>query len=573
MSFQSPITIAKAIKEIEINNYLLPAIQREFVWSHEKIEWLFDSLMRNYPISSFLFWEVKEKITKDYKFYKFISEYRERYKTHNDEISTDRLSSFKAILDGQQRLTSLNIGLKGSYAYRRPRLWEENTERVYPTRDFYLNIENELKDQEDGRIYEFKFIEREKTNKDKLYDEKWFRVGCILEHQDAEKFDNYLDDNFDNKFTRKSLRALRMTIHDKPIINFFLEEEQDIDKALNIFIRVNSGGEPLSFSDLLLSIAVANWEKKDARKSIHELVDNIWDKGFTISKDFVLKTFLYLHSKDIKFKVTNFSKENAKDFELEWEKIRDVILSTFDLVKTFGFTDYTLVSKNSLIPIIYYLYHSSIYQQFHTKSEYKNDREKIERWLHVSLLKRIFGGQSDNTLTQIRRAFTGNVTELPVKDELQYFPAEDINSNIKRDTSIGDEFIEELLKTQKDDQYAFSILALLYPNLDYKNNNFHKDHLHPAAKYDKLSDSNTCKQEWITYNSVLNLQMLDANENMSKQDIDLEDWVELQTQSQDRAKFLKNHLIPNINLKLTEFENFVEKRKELLMKKLRTILS
>lgn len=118
MSFQTPISISEAILKIDQNQYLLPAIQREFVWSHDKVEWLFDSIMRNYPISSFLFWEVNEQTAKGYKFYKFISEYRERYKTHNDEISTNGLTSFNAILDGQQRLTSLYLGLKGSFAYK-----------------------------------------------------------------------------------------------------------------------------------------------------------------------------------------------------------------------------------------------------------------------------------------------------------------------------------------------------------------------------------------------------------------------------------------------------------------------
>ena len=60
MSFQTPITISDAIEKIDSNQFLLPAIQREFIWSHSKIEWLFDSIMRNYPISSFLFWNVEE---------------------------------------------------------------------------------------------------------------------------------------------------------------------------------------------------------------------------------------------------------------------------------------------------------------------------------------------------------------------------------------------------------------------------------------------------------------------------------------------------------------------------------
>ena len=66
---------------------------------------------------------------------------------------------------------------------------------------------------------------------------------------------------------------------------------------------------------------------------------------------------------------------------------------------------------------------------------------------------------------------------------------------------------------------------MLYPNLDYKNNNFHQDHLHPASKYDSLSQDDKDKYGWNIYNSILNLQMLGANENESKNNSDLKDWV------------------------------------------------
>ena len=265
MSFQTPITIASAIHNIENNQYLLPAIQREYVWSHTKIEWLFDSIMRNYPISSFLFWRVEGETKKSYKFYKFLREYRETYKTHNEEYPTNSHNDFTAVLDGQQRLTSLLIGLRGSYAYRIPRLKEENSERVYPTRHLYLNIENPLDNEEDGRIYEFKFLtssEYESNSK------KWFRVSEILSLSENYEFFNYVKsrDLQDNKFSHKCLSDLHNVIHSKPIINFFLETEQSIDKALNIFIRINSGGEPLNFSDLIMSIAVANWDKKTLKE-------------------------------------------------------------------------------------------------------------------------------------------------------------------------------------------------------------------------------------------------------------------------------------------------------------------
>ena len=202
---------------------------------------------------------------------------------------------------------------------------------------------------------------------------------------------------------------MKNVIHSKQIINFFLETEQEIDKALNIFIRVNSGGEPLTFSDLIMSIAVANWEKKDARKEIYGLVDVIRDKGFTISKDFILKCFLYLHSKDIRFKVTNFSKSNAESFETEWVRIRNVIVSVFDLIISFGFSNGTLVSKNALLPIVYYMYHRHLPNDFYKRSSFSEDRNIIKKWLHVALVKRVFGGTSDTILNKIRKAFTSDV--------------------------------------------------------------------------------------------------------------------------------------------------------------------
>lgn len=568
MSFQVPITISEAIRNIENNSYLLPSIQREFKWSHEKIEWLFDSIMRDYPISSFLFWRVEGDTKKQFKFYQFLKNYKQKYNTHNQELITDGHNDFTAILDGQQRLTSLYIGLRGSYAYKTPRLHEENSERVYPTRNLYLNVLSPLKDEEDGRFYEFKFLTDQEFSKNK---NSWFRVSTIYGLSDDFDFNKFLDENNlkKNEFAYRSLSKLKNVIHSKPIVNFFLEKSQDIDKALNIFIRINSGGEPLSFSDLLMSIAVANWKTKNAREEIHRLVDNVRDKGFSISKDFVLRTFLYLYSKDIKFKVTNFSAENAKHFEQEWEGIRDAILSVFDLIRTFGFSDYTLTSKNSLLPIIYYLYHKRIYENYHNTSGNAEDRKIIKKWMHTVLVKRVFGGTSDSVLSQTRKAFTSNIAYAPLKPDINTFPALEINQEIKKDMGISDEFINELLLSQKDDKYTFSILALLYPTLDYKNNVFHKDHLHPETMYKNLSQGEKETYGWTVYNSILNLQMLDANENMSKQGMNLLEWVNSQTKERDKQAFLKNHLIPDVSLTLVDFSTYIESRRVMLGDELR----
>ena len=443
MSFQTPITIFEAISNIENNKYLLPSIQRDFVWSHKKIEWLFDSIMRDYPISSFLFWKVEGDTKNQFKFYSFLKNYREYFKTHNEEFNTDGKNDFIAILDGQQRLTSLYIGLKGSYAYKKQRVRWIDTEQNIPTRLLYLNILNPLEENDEGRKYEFKFLTKEQVEKEP---EKWFRVGQIMNLKDDFEFNKYLDNNNlkSNEFTYRTLSTLKSKIFNSFIINYFLEPEQNIDKALNIFIRINSGGEPLDFSDLLMSIAIANWQHKDAKKEIDALISEIRDIGFFITKDFVLKTFLYLHSKDIKFKVSNFSAQNAKDFEAKWDLIRSAILEAFETVKTFGYVDSTLTSKNAILPIIYYIYHKNIYNNFHLVKQYENDRNKIKTWLSIALLKRVFGGQADNILYSIRNVFTKNVIDNPINSSMQEFPKNEIIDKLKgttKDMNMDDDYI------------------------------------------------------------------------------------------------------------------------------------
>ena len=112
------------------------------------------------------------------------------------------------------------------------------------------------------------------------------------------------------KFASRLLFKLYAVIIKNPLINYFLEEDDSLDKVLNVFIRVNSGGTQLNYSDLLLSIATAQWKDKDAREEINSFVDQTNDigSGFNINKDFVLKSCLVLGNfKEIAFKVDNFT--------------------------------------------------------------------------------------------------------------------------------------------------------------------------------------------------------------------------------------------------------------------------
>ncbi|MGL5311860.1 MAG: DUF262 domain-containing protein, partial [Peptostreptococcaceae bacterium] len=55
------ITIYEALGHIENGKYVMPAFQRQYVWSMEQIEKLWDSILLDYPIATFLFWHVDEE--------------------------------------------------------------------------------------------------------------------------------------------------------------------------------------------------------------------------------------------------------------------------------------------------------------------------------------------------------------------------------------------------------------------------------------------------------------------------------------------------------------------------------
>jgi len=498
MAYQTGKTIEQVITDIESKKYLLPSIQREYVWDVEQIEVLFDSLMRGYPINSFLFWQVQKEKKEEYQFYNFLSEYTEEKIYSNLKASTDGKDEVIAVLDGQQRLTSLYLGLKGTYASRLKYKWKGKS-NSYPKRKLYLNLLKES--DKETMIYDFSFLTKEEYTKAQLDDSNYyFRVGKILDF-DVDQIYDFCDDAFDDldkdirKEARKNLRRLHDTIKTDLVIFEYLETEQDLDKVLNIFIRTNSGGTKLAYSDLLLSIASSQWTT-DAREEIIGLVNDINEIGnrFSVDKDLVLKSSLVLAEiPSVIFRVSNFNKANMRKIETKWEAIKKSLLLAFELISSLGYQSENLPSNNAVIPIAFYLHYNKFDRSFITSSKYADDRNLIRKWIAVALLKRIFGGQPDNVLTNIRRIIQDSNSE--------YFPAKEIVNDYRNHPSKSFTFDEESIKSLMDSskygkKYTFSLLQFLYPSFDFRNK-FHIDHIHPKS----LSNKKILKEKSIVLNT------------------------------------------------------------------------
>ena len=572
MAFQTPLTIREAIENIYNGKYYLPAIQRELVWDVEQIQNLFDSLMRDYPIGSFLFWDVPGSMTREYQFYGFIKDYHERDNTHNPKADLFAEKDIVGILDGQQRLTALYLGLRGTYAYKKPwKRWDNDD--AFPRRRLYLNILSES-DEFDVK-YDFQFLtEEEAEERDEA--EYWFEVGKILEfdQESPKELYDYIVDNglSQSKFAGDCLFKLHEVVNKKRIINYYLETDQDLNKVLNIFIRVNSGGTILSYSDLLLSIATAQWKERDAREEIHEFVDSLNDIGeeFDFNKDFVLKACLVLSNfKDIRFRVDNFNAQNMREVEKNWDHITKALRIAVSTMDSLGYNWKTLTSNYAVIPVAHYIHISGNPEKFPLSRRYREDRRSIKEWLIRSLLKRVFGGQPDSVLRPIRNIINEGQTDFPFERIVEEFRGKSKSILFSKDD------VDNLLLHKYGKGYTFSVLALLYPELDFRNR-FHQDHIFPRSFFKsrrELSKRGIPDSKHDFYlsncNYIGNLQLLEGLVNEEKSNKDLEDWLTSQFDD-DRARmqYMKRHYIPNVELSFGNFEEFITRRNELIEKEL-----
>ena len=580
MAYESPLTIADVVKDISANKYVLPSIQREFVWSTSQIEKLFDSVMQDYPFGAFLFWELSKDQNTLYDFYSFLQNYHEKNARHNPKVNLTGNDNVMAVLDGQQRLTSIYIGLKGTYAYKMPfKQWKNNS--AFPERKLYLNIVEQAKDETDK--YEFSFLTADEVKNDT--DHYWFEVGKILDMTELGDVMNYLMQNiaFSGVYTQDqcifantTLSQLFKVIHTQPSISYYKVKSEELDKVLQIFIRVNSGGTILSYSDLLLSIATAQWESLDARKEITEFVDyiNTIGSGFNVNKDFILKASLVLTGfSDIAFKVDNFNKQNMLKIEQNWQTIKTSITQAFLLVSSFGFSRDSLKSNNAVIPIAYYLMTIGNPSNFEVSSNTVNNRKKIKKWLTMSLIKRAFGGQADSILRPLREVIKANGNN--------EFPLDEIINRLRGTSKtivFTDDDIEALLELQYGRADTLMVLMMLYPSLDY-NNKFHIDHIYPKSKFTKTSllkkgIAQDKVEEYLNHvNDISNLQLLAAIPNIEKQDKDFEKWfAEICPTDTDKIQYRKINYLPEMQYSYDKFLQFVLDRRKKIKNQLKVEL-
>jgi hypothetical protein len=523
--------------------FWLPNIQRPFVWSEEQMCRLFDSILREYPISTLLIW----KTTSDIRRRKFIDNWKDGLRLTDFYVPSDNKRKC-LVLDGQQRLQSLFIGLYGSF----------------DNKELHFNILSGDLAAPDDVKYTFKFLDPNTATfpwvkfKDLIFTSKKPReiADELANNGNTELGDEAIDrikdhiDLIDRTF--KMDEAITYQELDS-IDNPKLYSEDDV---VEVFIRANSGGTKLSKSDLLFSLLSASWDVAD--DEMEELLDSLNRHGFAFDRDFVLKTALTILHQGARYEVEKFRKAGVREaVESRWEKIASAIRDVLDFVrgKTFIHCDKALPTYNVLIPLVYFRYH------FPTEW---SKAEARDLYLLRCSLAGAFSGQPDNLID----AIVANI------DELKSFDLDEV-FEIVRSQGRSLELTEDRFWHLGYGSDAVHLLFnIWYRNFNYtpayENNLPQVDHIFPQSvlKKVKIENPRTGRKDLMKYreqdrNQLANCMLLSRAENGAggKSDILPEKWF-----AGKGEEYLSMHLIPTDPelWQLSRFEDFIEARKQML---------
>ncbi len=549
----------QAIKLLECLNQtaFLPDIQREYCWTPEQIEFLFDSIVDEFPIGTFIIWKTNRQALRKQKpnLYKFFTDYDGKPNQSAPEVFTKE-ADYYIILDGQQRITSLNIALFGSYkCYKGGKGRSKKNEASYEEKELYYNLNYEKHDEDDEEKPEKRFCF---LRKDELNNGEYYKVKNILDFDNVQNLKEEIKKITINEQVVKDLSMLYEKLFAKDedaLIHYCCISKNEYDEALNVFVRVNSTGTKLSKTDLIFSTIISGW-KEVARKEIDQFIVLLnQEKKFNFTRDYLMRLFLVLVDANISLKIQSLTKQTIKDIRENWEKIKKAALQMVEVLKNIGMNGENLTSNNATMPIVYYIYKGGVIG--------KDDYHNVQQYLAVVLAQRLFGVASNNALSATRNSLN-NIDYNQKKFSLNLF--KDIILTGGKRFSVTESDIDYWLDKYKKGTNAYIILTLLYPNLSISNFKFHQDHCHPYSGFEtkKLKDMGLSEDKILDWQNkkdlIPNLQLLEGLENESKNAESLQEWI-------DEGNSLK-YYPEDGTFDFKDFEEFFVERKNQIKNKL-----
>lgn len=580
-------TIAQILLRIN-RDVLIPGIQRPFVWETDQVIRLFDSLMRGYPINSFLFWELLPENYGDWDIYKFVKNFQQG-NIHNERAEPEREHPATLVLDGQQRLTSLLIGLAGKY---RVRNGKRGKGAAWTDQILFLNLLESphfVGDVDDNETvmrdihYGFKFLDADKPRKCSA-EIIWFKVGDILSITDEAHLSGAIEQLhstyphltvLQSDILKINLTRLYEAVWQDDCISFYLEKDQSYDKVLDIFIRANDGGTKLSRSDLLMSMVTLRWERFNARDETETLTYHLrdvleHDKSF--DRDFLLRSGLFFNNLDFAFQIRNFTPRNISILEAKWLDITKALKFSAELFGRYGVIGGSLTATNAVMLLACYVYKVNCALSHEEWSITSADEETMRRWIISVLFHGALSGAANITMELYRRIITHQIDSGEVS-----FPARMLNERMtKRGRFMGydDAAVARFCSIEGKARYGQTCLSLLYDHLNFRNTTYQIVQIMPSHRlFDArlqaagLADIEIpVVQSWA--GKVANHVLMDEDEARQYYEMDFDDWVKTRS-----TEFFRRHLLPDDPMQYDEytFLDFIAARSKLISLRLSSL--
>jgi uncharacterized protein with ParB-like and HNH nuclease domain len=565
-------TISECIKKVN-DSLFLPDIQRPYVWVEDDIYLLFDSICRDYPINTVLFWFLERNTIETKGFIKRIKFISQRFDENSPDTGPLTKDNYFLAIDGQQRITSLYLTLRGTYKIKQG--------RTLVNSDLYFNFLSGVEENENEMLYEFQFFPQTngdvwiETIEDKkkvkpAYQKNWIKVKYIasldklheVQSKIKEKIKSDILIDITDSANGNIFKLWSKLNYDK-LITYYEEKTQDYDKVLDIFIRTNSGGQKLSYSDLLFSYIKLHWN--EARDKFIELLKEL-NEGtkYKYSHDVILKTILFFHANDqdgLKYRTSNFTLPILSSTKSEWDlKIVKAIKLTKDLLSSrFMLThDKLITSYNAIIPIAYFIFKYDIKGIGEEPNKISAQLQaQIREWLLTSMLTGVFGGQSDGILYKAKKA-------IEESSNTDYFPRKELFEKFNEaKPALTLEITRELIsKFSYNSAESYLVLSLLY-NHSVNFSPLTSDNLPQQDHIVSQSELKKAKISKEKINSIFNIRYVTASDNRIKSDESFIDWNKRLGNT-----VLDNHFIPHGNWDATNFDEFLAKREDLFLKQI-----
>lgn len=322
---------------VENLDMVMPEFQREYVWSLENAKQLMVSLFKSYPTGSLLFWEATGDDVPEIK---------------NNAVAKEKIGLTKVILDGQQRITTLYLLIKGAI----PPYYSEK-DLINDPRHLYFNLENQ----------EFQYYMKSKMQENPL----WQRtIDCfdIVKVDAVDLADKYMEKHSETSFKEilkivsNNLNRLRSIENmDYPIQT--VPSTAKVDEAIDVFDRVNSKGTKLTDAELVLTHITGKWPF--ARRKMKEKMDKMKNENFEFHLDFLTRcitvalTGSALYKKNSKLNYNSFTEEDYID---NWSRVSKALDYLIPILKQDALVNSTndISTTSVFVPIVAYLLKNNI---------------------------------------------------------------------------------------------------------------------------------------------------------------------------------------------------------------------